>query len=176
MTAKNKLRLSYSKLNSFANYDRQEAIEVILGKHIPLTPEMDLGIQAHKIIELEQLDLEKIGKGGVYEDKNVIELYDWLDFPFVCDRRKDNIISDYKTGSGDPMQLYVYAFLYRLMDIRIDEGRLVYVDYDQSKRLVTKKSQRIYPITQKNLNEAWSFIDETSHEIKGVLDSLNYNW
>ena len=175
-TANQKLRLSYSKLNSFANYDKQEAIQMILGKRLPTTPEMELGSAAHKIIEVEKLDLEGIGAGGVYEDKHTLELYDWLDFSFVADRRKDNILVDYKTGSGDPMQLYVYAFLYRLIDIRVDEGRIVYVSYDPKTRVVAKKSQRIYPIKGEHLNYAWTWLDETSHEIKAVLDDLNFNW
>jgi hypothetical protein len=176
MTAQSKLRLSYSKLNSFANYNKQEAIDMILGKKLPTTPAMELGSQAHSFIEELQLDLEGIGKGGEYEEKHVVSLYDWLDFAFVCDRRKDNIIVDYKTGSGDPMQLYVYAFLYRLLDIQVDEGRIVYIDFDPAKKNIRKKTQRIYPITQKEIEEAWTFIDETSHEIKLILDNLNYNW
>jgi len=175
-TANQRLRLSYSKLNSFANYDREEAIAMILGKRLPTTPEMELGTAAHKIIEVEKLDLEGIGEGGVYEDKHTIELYDWLDFSFVADRRKDNVIVDYKTGSGDPLQLYVYAFLYRLMDIKVDEGRIVYVKYDPLTRCVTKKSQKRYPIKGEQLSYAWSWLDETSHEIKVILDDLKYNW
>jgi len=173
---KNKLRLSWSKINSFANYDKQEAIDIILGKRVPPTPEMELGTQAHKQIEIEKLDLEGLGKGGVYEEKHVIELYDWLDFSFICDRRKGNVIVDYKTGSGDPMQLYVYAFLYRVLDIEIDTGMLVYIDFDPKRKEVIKKSKRIYPIKRENLLDAWSFIDETSHEIKSILDEINYNW
>ncbi len=177
MTAQtNKLRLSYSKLNSFVNYDKEEAIDIILGKKIPSTPEMELGSQAHKQIEIEKLDLEGIGPGGVYEEKFIIPIYDWLDFAFVCDRRKDNIIIDYKTGNGDPMQLYVYSFLYRLVDIQVDEGRLVYIGFDPKTKEVSLHSQRKYPITKDKLQEAWSFIDETSHEIKAVLEELNYNW
>jgi hypothetical protein len=173
---KNNFRLSYSKLNSFANYSKEEAIQIILGKRIPVTPEMQLGTDAHKIIEQEKLDLEGIGEGGVYEDKHVVSLYDWLDFSFVCDRRKDNIIVDYKTGSGDPLQLYVYAFLYRLIDIKVDEGRIVYVSYDPKTRCVAKKSQRIYPIKGEQLNYAWNWIDENSHEIKEVLNNLSFVW
>lgn len=176
MTAQSKLRLSYSKLNSFANYDKQQAIDLILGKKLPVTPEMELGSQAHSFIEELQLDLEGIGEGGVYEEKHIVNLYDWLDFAFVCDRRKDDIIVDYKTGSGDPMQLYVYAFLYKLLDIDINEGRIVYIEFDPATKDIRKKTQRKYPITQKELEEAWAFIDETSHEIKLVLDNLNYNW
>jgi hypothetical protein len=177
MTAqKNKLRLSYSKLNSFANYDKQQAIDIILGKTFPTTPEMEFGSQAHKQIELDQLDLEGIGEGGVYEEKKVAEIYDWLDLAFVCDRRKGNVIVDYKTGSGKPMQLYVYAFLYRLLDIEIDEGRIVYVDFDPATKEVTKKTQRKYPIGPEQLEEAWYWIDETAHEIKVILEDLKYNW
>lgn len=172
----NKLRLSYSKLNAYANYDKQEAIDIILGKRFPTTPEMELGSQAHSFIEEQKLDLEGIGEGGVYEEKKVVSLYDWLDFAFVCDRRKDNIIVDYKTGHGDPMQLYVYAFLYKLEDIEITEGRLVYIDFDSATKEISKRSQRKYPITNKQLQDAWSFIDETSHEIKIILEELNYNW
>lgn len=176
MTAPNKLKLSYSKLNSFANYDRQEAIEVILGKETPTNPAMRLGSLAHSIIEEEQLDLEGLGEGGLYEQKSTVELYCWLDFSFVADRIKDGVLVDYKTGKGDPMQLYVYAFLLALMDVDIHEGRLVYVDCDTKTKTVTKRSQRKYPITQKELNLAWRWIDETSHEVKDCLDNLNYSW
>lgn len=175
-TANQKLRLSYSKLNSFANYDKAQAIDIILGKRFPSTPEMELGSQAHKVIEVEKLDLEGLGEGGVYEDKHVVDLYDWLEFPFVCDRRKDNVIVDYKTGSGDPMQLYVYAFLYRLLDIKVDEGRIVYVNFDPKTKEVTKKTQRKYKIGPDEIMYAWTWIDETSHEIKLILEDLNYNW
>ena len=177
MIKKQKLRLSYSKLNTFANYSKEEAIDIILGKKFPSTPEMELGSQAHKIIEEEKLDLEKIGIGGEYEVKRVVELYDWLSFAYIVDRRKDNVIVDYKTGKGgDPLQLYVYAFLLRLEDIKVDEGRIVYVKYDPKTRTVSKKSQRIYPIGADELNYAWLWISETSHEIKVILDDLKYNW
>jgi hypothetical protein len=137
---------------------------------------MELGLQAHKQIEIEQLDLEGIGKGGVYEEKKVVELYDWLDFAFICDRRKDNTIVDYKTGKGSPDQLYVYAFLYRLEDIQIDGGKLVYIDFDPKTKEVKKRTQRTYKIGQEQIDYAWKFIDETSHEIKAILDDINYNW
>ena len=176
MTVPRKIRLSYSKLNSFANYDKQEAIEVILGKEVPTNPAMELGSLAHKIIEEEKLDLEGLGEGGDYEIKRTLELFDWLDFSFICDRIKDGVLVDYKTGKGDPMQLYVYAFLLALEDIDIQEGRLVYVNCNPKTREVTKRSQRKYPIGKKEFNQAWSWIDETSHEIKDVLDNLNYSW
>lgn len=176
MTAPKKIRLSYSKLNSFANYDKHEAIAIILGKQIPSTPEMELGTLAHKIIEDEKLDVEGLGPGGEYETKGVVELYDWLDFSFVIDRYKDGVLVDYKTGRGDPMQLYVYAFLLALQDKPVHEGRLVYVNIDPCTKEVTKRSQRKYPIGQDELKLGWSWIDETSHEIKDILDGINYGW
>lgn len=185
MTAPNKIRLSYSKLNSFVNAQKygRSKLEVvqrdILGElpPLPTTPAMELGTLAHCIIEEEKLDLEGLGEGGDYEQKYVVNLFDWLDFSFIADRVKDGVLVDYKTGKGDPLQLYVYAFLLALLDVDIHEGRLVYVNCESKGRQVSKRSQRKYPITKKELKMAWSWIDETSHEIKDMLDNLkNYEW
>lgn len=182
-----KLRLSWSKLSSWAFYNKQDAINAIFGFPNIATEAMEKGSQAHKHIEDNKLVLVNGLKGnGKWEYKDRVEICDWLDLSFVLDYWEDDTIIDYKTGSYNEMQLKVYAFLMALKGVTINQGYFVGVNWN-GKQIKVKRMRRgrgkVVSMVDKierlefdivTHREAYDFIMENATEIRNYLISMDY--
>jgi len=180
-----KLRLSWSKLSSWAYYSKEDCINAILGyPNIP-TDKMVDGSNAHKYIETNKLVLvDQLESTGRWEYKDVVNVLDWLDVSFVVDYWEGNSIVDFKTGSFNEMQLKVYAFLMALKDIQIDYGYFVEIGWNGKQVRVKryrgfkdkvggKKIHRM-EFNQDTHKEAYEFIKSNATEIRNYLISMGY--
>jgi len=189
-----KLRLSWSKLNNWANYSKQDCINSILGYPVEVGQAAKDGQDCHKYIEenrlffLEELEPDlspnmvigqfhnrSYGYNYDYEVKGVVSIYDWLDFSYVVDYRIEDKLVDWKTGkSKDRMQLYIYALLLSIeRDIKINKGMFVPIKWDGKEAVLNKRAKiDRFDIGPAELEYAFEFINKNAREIRSKLISM----
>jgi PD-(D/E)XK nuclease superfamily len=171
----NKLRASYTLLNTWSSGNWDQAIKNYFKLEKFVTPAMLEGQKWHQTWADEIIKTKAIPKifgdkkfvNPIVEKYEVVELDDWLDLSGKIDCLDGDTIYDWKTGkqtseaSASSMQIGVYGVFCTQLGFYVKKGEIYH--YDQYMKTV---DMSIIWITDKLLEDAYNWIFTIAGEIQ----------
>lgn len=172
-------------LSQWSSGNVDGAMKIYAGVGIPENEAMKFGKEIHDIIASKELKLiPEISKDAIFENTRAedrrkwvnyfrVRVNEWLEMSMVIDVLDRGLIVDWKTGARrstaqNKMQIYIYAFLLSLINVRIDQAILAKVDTSGDSIYCTDYS--IYKINDEKRAQALNYIETNAGEIYTSLD------